>query len=73
MRWLGPYLSKGNDTKSVPQPRHADTKTMDHLIHLQNKVMIYEQALLKIYWETSEMFIHNVAHRALEDAKGDSK
>ena len=73
MRWLGPYLSKGNDSKSVSPPRHADTKTMDYLIHLQNKVRVYEQALLTIYWETSEPFINNVAHKALEDAKGDSK
>ena len=73
MRWLGPYISKGNEPKSVSPPRHADTKTMDYLIHLQKKVMIYEQALLTIYWETDEPFINNGAHLALEEAQEEKK
>lgn len=71
MRWFNSYLSKGKE--SVSHPRHADTKTMDHLISLQKKVMIYEQALLTIYWETKEPFINNVAHLALEKAKEEKK
>ena len=62
------FVSRGSNT-SVTIARHADTKTMNHIIELEKKVRVYELALLTIYWEAEDRFIHNVAAVALETYK----
>lgn len=68
MKWLAPYLSKGRGP-SIGEGRHADTETVKDLLDLRRKVRIYEDALLKIYWETNEPFVNNIAHVALTEAE----
>jgi hypothetical protein len=63
------FVSRGSNT-NVTKTRHADIETMNHLIRLQNKVCVYEAALLIIYREAEDRFIHNVAATALENQDG---
>ena len=64
------FVSPGRDTGITnTTKRHADKETMDHLIKLQTKARIYEEALLKIYWETEDVFTHNVVAVSLKKAE----
>lgn len=44
VRWIGPYLSKGQGPRDVIE-RHADPVTMDHIIELRKRILDLERHL----------------------------
>lgn len=66
VRWIGPYISKGQEPRNVVK-RHADDVTLARLLKLEKDVRICRDALTKIYWETEDRNISNIVARTLEE------